>query len=428
MSHMTTMNTPWIDKYKPRQIGEIIGQTEQVRIIKNYMENYSTDHKPLLITGPSGIGKTLVVDIISRESGYDVQELNSCDPRNAKAISYLDPTSQVISFGPKKRKLLVMEEIETMGAKELTKLVSEFKVPMVLIANSHTDRHVTGIVKKCHHVKFVKISYNLMKMCILEIIQKEGNDAPENTIEETILQSDGDLRHAIITLDFLCKSTGNIENGGKDKINGFFEPCLDILNQTGTLDQRYESFFSDYSMNPMMVYHNHARGIKDISQMELSCSATSDSDMIDIGGRWELLPDLAAMTVRIGSVVKRSRTFPEFPIGLGKMSKTNKRIGLLKELSSRLMTTTHQTRSEYIDILMIIMVKYVRENDTKMCVDFLKKMNLNRDDLFDVIPEFSLGFDIFKGIPTKNKSAITRAYNASMKPKKKPVSMKKSKK
>jgi len=422
------MTIPWIDAYKPTKSDEIIGQSEPIRVIKNYMENYSDGYKPLLLSGPSGVGKTLAVNLIAKEYDYDVQELNSSDSRNAKSILSIDTTNQVISFGGKHKKLILMEEIETMGAKELTKIVNDFKVPVILICNSHRDRHVTGIVKKCQLVKFTQVSQRSMNIFLQKIIHKEGKHISESTIEEITLQSNGDMRHSILTLDFLCKTDRAFDNTSKDKIHGFFEPCMDIMNHTGTLDQRYESFFSDYSMNPMMVYHNHARGIKDICHVDSSCSAASDADMIDVSGRWELLPDLAMMTVRIGSVVNRSRIFPEFPVGLGKMSKTNKRICLLKELSARLMNTVQETRSEYIDILKNILVNYVRDGDTKGCIEFIQKMNMTRDDLFEVIPEFSLGIDIFHGIPTKNKSAITRAYNVAMKPKKKTVSRKKAKK
>jgi replication factor C subunit 2/4 len=69
-----------VDKYNPRCIKEIIGNSEIISIL----ENIGNDFPHLLFTGPPGTGKTTVSHIIRNNFNY--LELNASDERGIETI------------------------------------------------------------------------------------------------------------------------------------------------------------------------------------------------------------------------------------------------------------------------------------------------------------------------------------------------------
>ncbi|NPA62116.1 MAG: hypothetical protein GXN95_01005 [Methanococci archaeon] len=55
-----TMEKPWVEKYRPKTLDDIVGQDEIVKRLKKYVEKKSMPH--LLFSGPPGVGKCLTGD------------------------------------------------------------------------------------------------------------------------------------------------------------------------------------------------------------------------------------------------------------------------------------------------------------------------------------------------------------------------------
>jgi len=90
-------NIPWIEKYRPKSIKEMIGfESSIITKIKNFLENFenkimsgklSTKERAILLEGPPGVGKTTIVYAIANDLGYSVVELNASDTRTEEAIN-----------------------------------------------------------------------------------------------------------------------------------------------------------------------------------------------------------------------------------------------------------------------------------------------------------------------------------------------------
>ncbi|KAJ1385667.1 DNA polymerase III, clamp loader complex, gamma/delta/delta subunit, partial [Ochromonadaceae sp. CCMP2298] len=94
-----------------------------------------------------------------------------------------------------------------------------------------------------------------------------------------------------------------------------FDACTSILGGS----ERYEAFFIDYSLTPLLVQQNYIDSSKagifrnpalsDVRRMDLlsqASDAVSDSDLAAAAIRgqdmhWELLPTQAALCVRAGA-------------------------------------------------------------------------------------------------------------------------------
>ena len=81
---------PWIDKYKPKKLSDLIGNKIQIKKTKLWLSNFYNKVEgtktALLISGPPGIGKTTLANLILNDFNYDIIEFNASDVRNQKLI------------------------------------------------------------------------------------------------------------------------------------------------------------------------------------------------------------------------------------------------------------------------------------------------------------------------------------------------------
>ena len=83
------MEEIWIEKYRPMNLSEVVGQSAVTTRLKNYVKERSMPH--LLLAGPAGIGKTTSALALAREMfgdlwRHNLHELNASDERGIDVV------------------------------------------------------------------------------------------------------------------------------------------------------------------------------------------------------------------------------------------------------------------------------------------------------------------------------------------------------
>ena len=161
----------WTEQIKPKSIYDInIYQDEIKKCIEwfnDYKEDPSLVKKVLLIIGDTGVGKTLIAELLFKEFKYDKIEINSTDYRSQKKFGeFLTKTlcfKNVIDlFNNEQRPIgLLLDEIDTMCISNDKGGLSEFL--SILKANEKTSKNIE---KKKKVDKYIKLYNPIICTCI----------------------------------------------------------------------------------------------------------------------------------------------------------------------------------------------------------------------------------------------------------------------
>ncbi len=217
---------PWIRKYSPGRISEVIGQDSAMSMLKDYVNNYKKQKKrAVLVYGNSGCGKTSAVYALAEDMNLEIVEMNASDFRNKDQInSIAGAASQQRSlFGGSK--VILIDEIDGIAGRQdfggiaaLVKLIQESKFPIVMTINNPYNKKFSSIRNKCELLKFEDLEAKAIYKILKNIADKEGIIYKEDGLKRIARRNAGDARGAINDLQILT-SDGKLEGSTIDELS-----------------------------------------------------------------------------------------------------------------------------------------------------------------------------------------------------------------
>jgi replication factor C subunit 1 len=327
-------------KYKPSKLGDIIGNIKTIEYVKNWLKSYdevkdflksngllkrsskgrkkklnniseieiefSKRKGNLLITGPHGCGKSSIINIVLKELGYEVINLNMLDPKikiDVDLIAKLSLKNNVLSnydydcdsdrefdedyydkqFEFVDRKIvLLIDELESVIT--LNDKVGVFNIikdnnfnrwmPIVIITNNQHNKQLNETKKYSNEVKVyppyqTEINKWLSNICRIEKIHLEWEQ-----INKFIEYCQMDMRKMLIQLDEI-----KINYGNKKINNSVFDDFMNIMKKKDLDFDLYiatNKILTDYKdisrclklyetekvLIPLMIHENYHKFIK----------------------------------------------------------------------------------------------------------------------------------------------------------------------
>jgi replication factor C subunit 2/4 len=292
--------TPWVEKYRPKNLQEISHQTEVVSTLQNAVETNRLPH--LLLYGPPGTGKTSVALALCKTLWHPSQlsrrvlELNASDERGISIVRDKIKHFASLSVGsaapPKKNffakgnendnnddnsndndtemqveetypnppfKIIILDEADTVtpdAQAALRRIIeSSSKITRFILICNYVTRIIEPLASRCAKFRFQALPPSSMMDRLQFIGKAEGckycpsgydEEKELEVLKEILNLSQGDMRRAVTTLQSAHSLSG--ENGfiKKDKIAEMAGlPSTDVTDE---LMDIFKSPLSDFNM------------------------------------------------------------------------------------------------------------------------------------------------------------------------------------
>jgi replication factor C subunit 2/4 len=210
--------TPWVDKYRPSKLNEIVYQDEVINMLKETLKTGNLQH--LLFYGPPGTGKTSTILAISRELFGPkvfrdrVIELNASDERGINVVRKKIVSFAKSAIGSRDKnylcppyKIIILDEADAMTTEAQSALRKTMedssKITRFCFICNYINQIIEPITSRCAKFRFKSLSEKSILDKLEYISKNEKLNISRDSLKIISNISGGDMRSAIMILQNL---------------------------------------------------------------------------------------------------------------------------------------------------------------------------------------------------------------------------------
>lgn len=202
---------PWVEKYRPQKIDEIISHDQNIESIKKMLKEGSLPH--LLFHGTPGTGKTSLILALANElygnsKKLMMLKLDASDDRGINSVrDEIKGFAEKVNMFKQGVKLIILDEADSMtfdAQFALRRIIEKYSetTRFCLICN-YENKIIPAIRSRCANFRFSPIKKEHVYYKLGDICQKENIKFEDGVLETISLLSKGDLRKSINFLQSL---------------------------------------------------------------------------------------------------------------------------------------------------------------------------------------------------------------------------------
>lgn len=209
---------PWVEKYRPRNINNVVYQDDVTRTLSHSLEHNDLPH--LLFYGPPGTGKTTIALAIAKqlfgpEYFYDrVLELNSSDERGINVVrtkiknfaqsAIVRKANRTDDYPCPNYKIIILDEADSMTDASqfaLRRIIEKYsKITRFILICNYVTRIIDPLASRCAKFRFKQLNTESIHTILGRIVEKEKLTVEDGVFDVIAETSEGDLRKAITLL------------------------------------------------------------------------------------------------------------------------------------------------------------------------------------------------------------------------------------
>ncbi len=216
------MFQPWIEQYRPKTLGDIVGHEEIVKRLKSYVESKNMPH--LLFSGRAGIGKTCAALALANELYGDsvnksFLELNASDERGIDVmrsksqqtkgnVTSVKDFARTLSLGEVSFKIVFLDEADALTSdaqQALRRTMEKYSNnTRFILSCNYSSRIIEPIQSRCAVFRFTALTNEDLKKIIKRVADGESITVTEDGEKALLYVSTGDARKAINCLQAIA--------------------------------------------------------------------------------------------------------------------------------------------------------------------------------------------------------------------------------
>jgi len=206
MSKPESANLPWVEKYRPKQLSDLISHKDIISTISKFVAEDRLPH--LLLYGPPGTGKTSTILAVAKqiyspkEFNSMVLELNASDDRGIGIVR-----NQILSFASTRTlfkkgfKIVILDEADAMtkdAQNALRRVIEKFteNTRFCIICN-YLSKIIPALQSRCTRFRFGPLKQEQMVSRLEHVIAQESVKVSEDGMKALVTLAMGDMRRAL---------------------------------------------------------------------------------------------------------------------------------------------------------------------------------------------------------------------------------------
>ncbi|QOR94330.1 replication factor C large subunit [Thermosphaera chiliense] len=375
---------PWIIKYRPKTIDDVVNQEEAKQAFLNWLDNWGKpgQKKAALLHGPAGCGKTSLVEAVARSRGYQLFEMNASDFRRKSDIEGIARIAAQTSGLASKRKIILLDEVDGIntkadegGIEAIIELINVSRNPVVMTANNPYSKNLLPLRQNVLEIPMKRLTETNVVAALKKICSAEKIECNDEALREIAKRSEGDLRSAINDLQAIAETYGRITLElvksfvvYRDRQYAPYEALQKLFNAKYLFQARDALTSTDLDYDELFLWLNEhiPTYYEDPEEVVRAYEALSRADVyygrIIRRGQWDLLSymyDMMGPGVAFARKVYKYRFKPfRAPVRKRQLSETRRsrevREALAEHLASRLLASKATVKAEVIPYLQVI--------------------------------------------------------------------------
>lgn len=270
-----------LEKYIPTTFDEVVGQRNIVEILRGYVKSGNIPH--MMFSGPPGVGKTALANVIARELygehwKKNIIMLNASSERGIDVIrGKIKESTQYSPFGGHDFKIIFMDEADEMTEPAQRALretmIRHQSITRFIFAVNNINKVIAPIQDRCQIFRFKALNHDDIKLHLMKIAKAEDINIKSQNLMLIAVLAKGSMRRAINAL----QSVMVLAEIDEEHIREMMDTTVDVQHGKKLLKQVLTTTPEQYEAYFFKLIYNNGFGASEILQSTMTELMTANS-------------------------------------------------------------------------------------------------------------------------------------------------------